>query len=57
MTAPLEFRTLGQKRPYEKVSLECYSRMSELSAQVREANGINYRKETPVLVPFESVGV
>ncbi len=31
--------------------------MSELSAQVREANGINYRKETPVLVPFESVGV
>lgn len=53
----LEFRSLGQKKPYQKIANAVYQRMCAISAQVRELNGRSYNKEKAKIVPLDYVEV
>jgi hypothetical protein len=53
----LEFRSLGQKKPYQLIPTETYERMLELAEGIRQLNGRNARKDTPVIVPRDYVEV
>lgn len=53
----LEFRRLGQKKPYQQISLSHYQRAAELAEEIRQLNGRNYQKGKHVVVPKDYVHV
>lgn len=53
----LEFRGLGQKKPYQQISMTHYRRAAELAEEIRQLNGRNYQKGNHVVVPKDYVDV
>lgn len=53
----LEFRKLGQKQPFRKVSEDIYRRGCEIAEQIRQLNGASYRKAKAKIVPRDYIEV
>ncbi len=53
--AALEYRLLGQRKPYQLVPRENYERMKELADTIRKLNGNNHRKSSFKRVPDGNV--